>query len=76
MMNKDTVVRSVMQGDDLHLTIEVKKEVSDKMGEIARRYPEGTWTYRGLDLLKMANEELEQGKEIYSPSQQSQQKEK
>jgi hypothetical protein len=65
-MSKDLIDIYVTQGD-LYLALSVEKEVVDKRAEIAKRYPEGTFSERGLDLLKMARKELEQGKELFSP---------
>ena len=38
---------------------EVPKIILDKMGEILKRDPEGTWKDRDLDLARQAGEELE-----------------
>lgn len=48
------------EGEDyIHMSVRLPQEVVDKMHEILKRYPEGYWTNKDLDLLQIANEELE-----------------
>ena len=48
------------EGEDyIHMSVRLPQQVVDKMHEIMRMYPEGYWTNKDLDLLQLANEELE-----------------
>lgn len=45
--------------DQIIMMVRLSKETTDKMGEIASRYPVGYWDKKMLDLWGIANEELE-----------------
>ena len=58
-MSNEKIQRSVSQGG-IHFVVSMPKEVSDKMGEIARRSPEGAWASRGMELMDQAKKELKE----------------
>lgn len=58
-LSPDDMVSICCWQGSIHFMLRVKKREADKCGEIARRYPTGYWTKRGIDLLEMANQELE-----------------
>ena len=61
-MSNETMSIWLTQGegeDELRMSMVLQKEVTDKMGEIASRYPVGYWDKKQLDLLDIAREELE-----------------
>ena len=65
-MSKETIDIYVTQGE-IRFALSMPKEVADRMGEIASRYPTGTWSERGLDLVEIAEKELKENKVLYSP---------
>ena len=61
-MNNDKIAVYLTQGegkDELYMKMYLEPEVCEKMGEISSRYPEGYWSKKQLDLLELAEEELE-----------------
>ena len=76
-MNEETVVASFYQkleGEEepMHMTAHAPVRLLNKMAEILKRDPEGTWTNRDLDLAKKANEELEAEKAQKQPQSEEQ----
>ena len=66
-MSNETVNFSARQGG-IHFNLGgIPKIVADRVGEIRRRYPQGTWDNRDSDLLQMAYREIREGKVLYSP---------
>ena len=65
-MNKDLITLHIRQGegdDMIYMTIRVNKETEQKMIEIQKQYPVGYWDHRGIDLYRLAGEELRAEKE-------------
>jgi hypothetical protein len=57
-LSPDDMVSICCWQGSIHFMLRVRKREADKCGEIARRYPTGYWDKRGIDLLKLANQEL------------------
>lgn len=58
-MNNEMITLWLTQGE-ARLNMTIQKEVVEKMSEIKQRYPEGYWEKKEYELMKIADEELEQ----------------
>ena len=58
-MNNDKVSVYLSQGG-FRMSVQMPKAEADKMGEIRKRDPEGTWEERDMELHRQAQKELEE----------------